>query len=122
MVVNKGYNGNELKLNYKNLNNIEIQKDLGVTVLQLMSVIPEGIIIFFPSYKTMSTLIDEWIDKGILNKMRNLKNVYIEPKGNDEFVTEQFMQSIEKYRKNCGMLKIFAIKILLSTNVNKYRK
>ncbi len=97
---------------WKNLQLENVQDDIGVSLLSLFTAIPEGIVVFFPSYNTMQTLIDRWINSGIYEKMINIKKLYQEPRGNDENATKQFMDAIETFGRDCGNIKY----------INKYKR
>eukprot|EP01083_Nonionella_stella_P303108 1047872_1 len=110
--IERGINGNELKLKYSNLQQPTLQDDLGVSLLHLLQSIPQGIVVFFSSYGSMQTLIDRWVFTGTYNKMMNTKNIYVEPKGSDEEATKQFMNAIETFGRECGNVKY----------INKYKR
>lgn len=54
--------------------------ELGLAVLELIRVIPAGVIMFFPSYSYEDHLVRRWRQTGLLEKLRAIKYVHREPK------------------------------------------
>ena len=48
---------------------------LGQVLLNFMSIVPAGMIVFFPSYKFLNTAKAMWLKTGILNKFELKKPV-----------------------------------------------
>ena len=103
--IERGINGGLLRLNHQNLQTVQLQDDVGESLLHLMKHIPMGIVVFFPSYDKMELLTQRWIQNGTYDKMMNAKTVYMEPRGSDEEATQQFMDNIEKFGRDCGNIK-----------------
>ena len=59
--------------------------DLGATLEFVARTVPDGILIFFPSYRIMETTRDEWCKSGIFKKIHKCKTVYMEPKNSLEY-------------------------------------
>ena len=103
--IDRGPNGNQLKLVYDQLKNPNVVDDVGASLLEFMQNIPEGMVVFFPSYNTMERMVERWQLRGIYDEMVNAKTIYQEPKGSDEEATQQFMDAIEKFGRECGNIK-----------------
>ena len=110
--IDRGINGNQLKMVYNNVKNPALQDDLGLSLLHLLQNIPQGIVVFFPSYSTMQLMIDRWVQNGTYDKMANAKKIYQEPRGSDEEATQIFMDAIETFGRDCGNIKY----------INKYKR
>lgn len=54
--------------------------ELGLAVLDLIQVVPGGVILFFPSYSYEQHLVQRWRQTGLLEKLRLIKHVHREPK------------------------------------------
>lgn len=52
---------------------------LGVLVCSLVSVIPGGMVVFFPSYKYLNKVLESWIKSGTLDKIQIQKEIFKEP-------------------------------------------
>ena len=101
-----------MKLVYQTIQQPPIQEDIGYSLLHLLQNIPDGVVVFFPSYNTMETLVNKWVEKGIYEQMVDCKRIYQEPRGSDEAATQQFMEAIEKFGRDCGNIKY----------INKYKR
>ncbi len=59
-VIGKGVSGKALTSTYNRRDDIEYITELGNTIISLTRVIPDGVLIFFPSYGVMETCIEKW--------------------------------------------------------------
>ena len=60
MSISKGSLGTDLKFTYELRTTPSMIKDLGLTILEAAKVIPDGLVIFFPSYAYLETIIKFW--------------------------------------------------------------
>lgn len=62
------------------------------------SIVPEGIVVFFPSFEYESQVHATWTDKGILASIQMKKHVYREPRSASEVedVLQKYRNSITK--------------------------
>jgi DNA excision repair protein ERCC-2 len=65
-------------------------------LVELCSVIPDGVVAFFTSYSYMESLISEWDAMGILRELTKSKLVFIETKD----VVETTL-ALDNYRRAC---------------------
>lgn len=54
--------------------------------------IPDGLLVFFPSYSVMKSNVGWWEENGIWQQLSGIKPLFVEPQGKDAF-----QESIEKY-------------------------
>jgi len=59
-VIPKGPNNYRLSSSYENRNSSESVIDMGNAILQFIQIIPQGVLVFFPSYTLMQQNIDVW--------------------------------------------------------------
>ena len=59
-------NGNNFNFSYQNKDNMEMINDLGSTLEQVAGTVPDGVLIFFPSYRIMEATRNEWDKTGLL--------------------------------------------------------
>ena len=59
-VVGKGVSGKALTSTYNRRDDIEYITELANTIISLTRVIPDGVLIFFPSYGVMESCIEKW--------------------------------------------------------------
>ena len=57
---------------------------------------PDGIVVFFPSYRYMENIICKWDEMGIMQKILEHKLIYVETKDLNSSVI-----ALENYRKSC---------------------
>jgi DNA excision repair protein ERCC-2 len=57
-----------------------LKLDYGNLLIDLSTVVPDGIICFFPSYRYMEEVILNWNEMGIFDKILEFKLIYIETK------------------------------------------
>lgn len=76
--------------------NLQIE-ELGLLLCNLVSVVPEGIIVFFPSFEYVERVYGAWKSSGILDRIMKKKHVFREPRGNThvESVLKQYQKTID---------------------------
>ncbi|KAI8910325.1 helicase C-terminal domain-containing protein, partial [Gorgonomyces haynaldii] len=80
--VPKSPSGRVMKGIYTEFNRFEYQDELGESILRICSVIPDGILVFLPSYSLLSNLERRWTQTKLIRKMGVMKDIYIEPRTN----------------------------------------
>ncbi|CAD7091451.1 unnamed protein product [Hermetia illucens] len=73
--------------NYHNRDNVKYLSSLGRTILSFCPIIPDGLLIFFPSYPLMNKCIDSWQASGIWSQISRHKPIFVEPRGKDAFTS-----------------------------------
>lgn len=53
-----------------------LQDDIGHSVLEIVKIVPKGVLCFFPSYGMMEKLISRWRSTGIYNKIASVKAIF----------------------------------------------
>lgn len=63
-------------------------RSLGNTILEFSKVVPDGLLVFFPSYKFMNDCILFWkrYSEGIWSTINKQKRIFVESKAKDEFL------------------------------------
>lgn len=74
-------------------------RNYGKMLVDLVSTIPDGVVVYFPSYSYMESLICEWDATGIMREMTEWKLVFVETKGNLELNTI----ALDNYRASCDI-------------------
>ncbi|CAL8098354.1 unnamed protein product [Calicophoron daubneyi] len=86
-----GPKGTRLCATYENQNNYAFQDDVGAVVLNACQIVPGGVLCFLPSYGLMDKLVQRWETTGLLDELRHVKHVMVEPRssvGLDAWVGE----------------------------------
>lgn len=78
---------------------------LGSTVLNVARIVPDGLLVFFPSYPMLNQCVNSWQCSGVWADISRFKPIFIEPRGKSNFnsVIQDFYASIENSRGGCFM-------------------
>lgn len=86
-IIGQGPDGTPLNSNYQNRDNPKYISSLGRTILSFSRVIPDGLLVFFPSYPIMAKCQEMWQSEGIWSSINNIKPIFVEPQRKDTFNT-----------------------------------
>uniref|UniRef100_A0A0P4WD16 Regulator of telomere elongation helicase 1 homolog n=1 Tax=Scylla olivacea TaxID=85551 RepID=A0A0P4WD16_SCYOL len=86
-VVCHGPDGMNLNSSFKNRSDPRYKRSLGQTIVNLARVIPDGLLVFFPSYTVMKDCQEDWQTSGVWSRLSEIKPIFVEPKTKDEFQT-----------------------------------
>lgn len=78
-VVTHGPDGVQLDSSYKNRSNEQYINSLGLTIRSVATVVPDGLLVFFPSYPVMKSCQEAWQLKGLWDKIHQTKPIFVEP-------------------------------------------
>lgn len=84
--------------------------DLGQSIVEFCRIVPDGLLVFFPSYGYMATCVEQWKRSGLWSKIAVLKTPYVEPKDKQTFSTtiSTFYDSISGGGSDSGAI-FFAV-------------
>uniref|UniRef100_A0A182F9Y0 Regulator of telomere elongation helicase 1 homolog n=1 Tax=Anopheles albimanus TaxID=7167 RepID=A0A182F9Y0_ANOAL len=101
-VVAKGSDGQPLSSVYNNRGNPDYIRSLGRTLLAVCPVIPNGLLVFFPSYTVLDKCVEGWQSGGLWSEISSRKAIFIEPRTKDAFnsTMEEFYQRIQDTKAN----------------------
>jgi Rad3-related DNA helicase len=86
-VVTKGVLGRKLNSSYRYRSTSAYQTELGSTVANFARIIPQGLLVFFPSYPVMTGCLNSWRkDVALWQRIEKYKTPYVEPRGSAEMV------------------------------------
>lgn len=86
-IISSGPDTVQLNSNYQNRDNPKYISSLGRTILSFSRVIPDGLLVFFPSYPIMTKCQEMWQAEGIWSSINNIKPIFVEPQRKDTFNT-----------------------------------
>lgn len=86
-IIPNGSDNQVLNSSYENRNNPKYIQSLGCTILSLCSVVPNGLLVFFPSYPVMNKCQESWQCSGLWQQMNRKKIIFVEPRSKDAFST-----------------------------------
>ncbi|XP_066274756.1 regulator of telomere elongation helicase 1-like [Branchiostoma lanceolatum] len=95
-MVTKGPDGVRLNSSYENRNSTDYINSLGNAIVNFARIVPNGLLVFFPSYPVMNKCLEVWQDSGVSNRISQYKPMLVEPRGKTQFVEamEQFYEKI----------------------------
>lgn len=80
----KGCDGEDLISTYKNRSNPKYLNSLGNTIVNLLRVVPDGVLVFFPSYGVMNATLQSWQNSNIYCRIMKVKTCFTEPRSKNE--------------------------------------
>ncbi|EJC97956.1 DNA repair helicase [Fomitiporia mediterranea MF3/22] len=84
VVLGKGPLGRDLEFKYKARDDQSLTDELGQCLSNLVSISPNGIVVFFPSYTFLDRVKSRWTSNGILDRIQKKKQVFFEPHESSE--------------------------------------
>ncbi|CAG5074875.1 Similar to AAEL008960: Regulator of telomere elongation helicase 1 homolog (Aedes aegypti), partial [Cotesia congregata] len=84
-VLSNGPDGQVLNSSFNTRNDPKYISSLGRTILNFSNLIPDGLLVFFPSYPIMKKCVEDWQQAGLWSSLVSKKPVFIEPQGKDTF-------------------------------------
>ncbi|CAG7693054.1 unnamed protein product [Allacma fusca] len=84
-VVTCGPENVRLSSSYQNRTDKNYMRSLGDLIRLVCSVVPKGVLVFFPSYSVMDLCKREWEQTGMWGMMEQTKKLMMEPRGKDAF-------------------------------------
>ncbi|XP_030755361.1 regulator of telomere elongation helicase 1 homolog isoform X1 [Sitophilus oryzae] len=86
-ILTAGSDGEPLNSSYQNRENPRYISSLGRTIVNLTRIIPNGLLIFFPTYPVMHKCQSSWQEDGIWSSISSQKAIFVEPREKDAFNT-----------------------------------
>ncbi|KAG6903273.1 hypothetical protein C0995_000168 [Termitomyces sp. Mi166 len=79
LVVSKSPRGSDLEYKAGKQSDVNVITDLGQILLNFVSIVPLGMIVFFPSYNFLNMAKAAWSKSGLLDKFSVKKKTFFEP-------------------------------------------
>ncbi|RAK97480.1 TFIIH/NER complex ATP-dependent 5'-3' DNA helicase subunit RAD3 [Aspergillus ibericus CBS 121593] len=96
MVVTRGSDQAQISSSFQIRNDPGVVRNYGNLVLEFARVTPDGIVVFFPSYLYMESIISMWQGMGILDSIWNYKLILVETPD-----AQESSLALETYRTAC---------------------
>ena len=100
LIVTKANDQTPLTTEYTERGNTILNKNYGELLLELSKVVPDGLVVFFPSYSYLEEIVTEWNKLGLIESILNHKLIFVETK--DQGQTSEsllyFKEAIERGR------------------------
>jgi DNA excision repair protein ERCC-2 len=104
MVITRGSDQVPLSSAWERRDDRAIIRDYGMVVIELASVVPDGMVCFFPSYSYLESVMEQWSELHILEKVSKHKLVFVETK--DQVETSMALSNFQK-ACDCGRGGVF---------------
>ncbi|KAK7294199.1 hypothetical protein RJT34_17085 [Clitoria ternatea] len=82
IAVTRGPTGRSFDFSFSSRSSPDMMRELGLLLCNLVTVVPEGIVVFFPSFDYESKVYQNWESSGILERITKRKRVFREPRNN----------------------------------------
>ncbi|GAM85593.1 hypothetical protein ANO11243_036000 [Dothideomycetidae sp. 11243] len=99
--VSVGVHGQSLDFTFSNRNSAGLLKDLGQSIVQLVTIIPDGVVLFFPSYSYLESVLGVWRKEAsqhspsIITLLGQRKRLFIDSQSvNTEDLLQQYSDAI----------------------------
>ncbi|XP_065868861.1 uncharacterized protein [Euphorbia lathyris] len=98
IAVSRGPSGRSFDFSYGSRSSITMIEELGLLLCNLVSVVPEGIVVFFSSFEYEGKVYNAWKTSGILERIMKKKQIFREPrKASDvELVLKEYKEIINR--------------------------
>ncbi|KAE9460587.1 hypothetical protein C3L33_07499, partial [Rhododendron williamsianum] len=96
MVLTRGSDQLPVSTKYDMRTDEGVERNYGKLLLEMVSIVPDGVVCFFVSYSYMDGIVNSWNEKGILKEIMQHKLVFIETQD----VVETTL-ALDNYRKAC---------------------
>lgn len=95
-VITKAPDGATLNSSYETRFTTEYMTGLGNTIVNFSRTVPNGLLVFFPSYPVMNKCLEHWQNSGTWSRLEQHKPLFAEPKGKGDFAEtmERFYEKI----------------------------
>ncbi|GME79822.1 unnamed protein product [[Candida] boidinii] len=97
MVVTKGSDQVAISSRFEIRNDPSIVRNYGTLLIEFSKITPDGLVVFFPSYLYMESIISMWQTMGILDEVWKYKLILVETPDAQETAL-----ALETYRKACS--------------------
>ncbi|UXI17089.1 cAMP-specific 3'5'-cyclic phosphodiesterase 4A-like [Sarcoptes scabiei] len=78
LIVTKGNDQVPITSKFEARNDISVIRNYGILLMEMSSIVPDGIVCFFTSYIYMEQIIASWYEQGIIDSIQKNKLLFIE--------------------------------------------
>ncbi|GLA16751.1 DNA-dependent ATPase of the nucleotide excision repair factor 4 complex [Aspergillus niger] len=96
MIVTRGSDQAQISSSFQIRNDPGVVRNYGNLVLEFSRITPDGVVVFFPSYLYMESIISMWQGMGILDSIWNYKLILVETPD-----AQESSLALETYRTAC---------------------
>ncbi|KAK7381645.1 hypothetical protein VNO80_00191 [Phaseolus coccineus] len=125
----RGPTGRTFNFSFSSRSSPDMIRELGLLMCNLVTVVPEGIVVFFPSFDYENSVYEHWESSGILERITKRKRVFREPRNNmdvesvlkeykDTVYTPSSMNSEVNQASYSGAILLAVVGAKLSEGIN----
>ncbi|XP_059168670.1 general transcription and DNA repair factor IIH helicase subunit XPD-like [Physella acuta] len=78
MIVSKGNDQVAMSSKFETREDIAVTRNYGNLLVEVVTVVPDGVVCFFTSYIYMETIVAAWYEQGIIDQIQKHKLLFIE--------------------------------------------
>jgi len=78
-VISQGPDGTVLNSSFKNRSDPKYLNSLGQSIINMIKLIPAGVLVFFPSYSVLNSCREFWQNSGVWSRIDQIKTIFVEP-------------------------------------------
>lgn len=97
MIVTKGSDQVSISSRFEIRNDPSVVRNYGSLLIEFSKIVPDGLVVFFPSYLYMESIISMWQSMGILDEVWKYKLILVETPD-----AQETSLALETYRKACS--------------------
>lgn len=108
-ILSRGPTGVDLNCSWSNSTKIPFQFEVGSIVRDVCNIVPNGVVVFFPSYDRMENFYQQWFMKGYIDEIkRSGKRLFRESNNQTPAKFETELQNYNKHARLKGAI-LFAV-------------
>ncbi|KAL1799486.1 hypothetical protein ACET3X_003523 [Alternaria dauci] len=97
MIVDRGNDQNQVTSQFEHRNDLQVQRNFGNLLIEFCKLTPDGVVVFFPSYLYMESIISAWQGMEILDTVWKYKLILVETPDAQETAL-----ALETFRTACN--------------------
>jgi len=78
MIIDRGNDQNQVTSQFEHRNDLQVQRNFGNLLIEFCKLTPDGVVVFFPSYLYMESIISAWQGMEILDTVWKYKLIFVE--------------------------------------------
>ncbi|XP_054781218.1 uncharacterized protein LOC129288594 isoform X2 [Prosopis cineraria] len=96
IAVSRGPAGRSFDFSYSARSSHDTMQELGLLLCNLVTIVPEGIVVFFSSFDYEAKVYEAWESSGILERITRRKRIFREPRNNTdiESVLKEYKETV----------------------------
>jgi DNA excision repair protein ERCC-2 len=97
MIIDRGNDQNQVTSQFEHRNDLQVQRNFGTLLIDFCKLTPDGVVVFFPSYLYMESIISAWQGMEILDTVWRYKLILVETPDAQETAL-----ALETFRTACN--------------------